>query len=90
VTEGLFETCHPDLAFATQGLGRRQLFGALREEQLVLSATYTFSSAQNLFHGFLSNLVLRLVGGNEKAAGGASAASEEFGSYEDFTRSEAA
>ena len=54
MTERLFEACHPDRALATQGLGCSQLLGALREEQLVLSASYTLSSAQNLFHGFLS------------------------------------
>jgi hypothetical protein len=65
------------------------LLRALREEQLVLSASDTFSSAQNLFHGFLSKFEKSLAA-TKKAAGGASAASEGFGSYEDFTRREAA
>jgi hypothetical protein len=100
VTERLFEACDPDRAFATQGLGCGQLFGPLREEQLVLSASNAFSSAQNLFHGFLSRNLMaadpvpfRLRNrwaATKKAAGGASAASEGIGSYEDFTRREAA
>ena len=57
MTERLFEASHPDRALATHGLGGRKLFGTLGEEQLVMSASYAFSSAENLFHGFLSNLV---------------------------------
>jgi hypothetical protein len=57
MTECLLETSHPDRALATHGLGGRQLFGAFGKEQLVMSASYASSSAKNLIHGFLSNLV---------------------------------
>jgi hypothetical protein len=94
VTERYLEACHADRALATKDLGRGQLIGTLGEEKVVLSASDASSSAQNVFHDVLSNLISSRLGNGLAATkrppvdlGGLL---RRFGSYEDFTRSEAA